>query len=157
MLKFRYFIITASILILTSCGFKIVNYSSLSNFEIAEITTSGERKINYRVKNKLLQNSNKDSDKLILIKIETERDKSIKEKNIKNEITKYALDILIKVEFSEINNSISRSFTVKKNGDYAVSEKYTQTLNNEKKLNNLLADDLADIIFKELVLRVNDL
>jgi len=157
MLKFRYFIITASILILTSCGFKIVNYSSLSNFEIAEITTSGERKINYRVKNKLLQNSNKGSDKLILIKIETERDKSIKEKNIKNEITKYALDILIKVEFSEINNSISRSFTVTKNGDYAVSEKYTQTLNNEKKLNNLLADDLADIIFKELVLRVNDL
>ena len=70
-------------LILTSCGFKIVNYSSLSNFEIAEITTSGERKINYRVKNKLLQNSNKGSDKLILIKIETERDKSIKEKNIK--------------------------------------------------------------------------
>ena len=67
------------------------------------------------------------------------------------------MDILIKVEFSEINNSISRSFTVKKNGDYAVSEKYTQTLNNEKKLNNLLADDLADIIFKELVLRVNDL
>ena len=37
-------------LLLSNCGFKIVSQSNLNNFDIAEIITSGDKKINFRIK-----------------------------------------------------------------------------------------------------------
>ena len=37
----------------TACGFKVVKHSELKNFDIAEIITTGEKRINYKIKNKL--------------------------------------------------------------------------------------------------------
>ena len=38
-------------LFLYHCGFKVVNYSELNNFNIKEIITEGENKISYKLKN----------------------------------------------------------------------------------------------------------
>ena len=48
-------------------------------------------------------------------------------------------------------------FVVEEEGDYVVENQHTETLNNEKKLIELLTDSLADQIFTELVLKINDL
>ena len=45
--------ILAAIFIFTGCGFKVIKKSELINFSIAEIDTSGDKKINYKLKNKL--------------------------------------------------------------------------------------------------------
>ena len=50
---------------LTNCGYKVVNQSDLNNFDIIEITTTGDKRIGYKIKNKLLFNSNKDQKKLL--------------------------------------------------------------------------------------------
>ena len=42
------------IMILQSCGFKIVEQTDLGNFNIVEIDTQGEKRINHMIKNKLL-------------------------------------------------------------------------------------------------------
>ena len=45
------FIIIVIMFLLTNCGFKVVEYSKLNNFKISEIATTGENRINYKLKN----------------------------------------------------------------------------------------------------------
>tara|TARA_B100001027_G_scaffold197016_1_gene154226 strand:- start:97 stop:558 length:462 start_codon:yes stop_codon:yes gene_type:complete len=144
------------VLITSGCGFKVVNIADLNNFNIAEITTDGDKRINYKIKNRLLFNSNNNEENQIVVNLFTKKNKVIKEKNIKNEITKYRLSLLVDVKFNSINKTNEGQFSVNKGGDYNVASQYSQTLNNEKKLIDLLANELADEILERLRL-VNDL
>ena len=116
---------------ITGCGFKVINNNQLKEFSIADITTTGDKKINFNIRNKLLFNSKDNARKLIKIKLNTTKNKSIKEKNIKNEITKYEIVINVKVEFNVVMKNDFKNITVSKSGDYSVAEQYSQTLNNE--------------------------
>ena len=51
------------LVLISSCGFKIVNRSSLSNYQIAEISTEGDKRIGYDLKNKVLLSANNTSNK----------------------------------------------------------------------------------------------
>ena len=92
------------LIFLIGCGFKVVNQSQISRFDIAEIVTSGDKRINFKIRNKLFFNSQKNEKNLIKINIFSEKNKTVKEKNIKNEVTKYQIQINIKVSYSIINN-----------------------------------------------------
>ena len=49
-----------------SCGYKIIS-NTIENYNIIEIQTSGDQRINYKIKNKLLfSNSKENNDKFIL-------------------------------------------------------------------------------------------
>ena len=154
----QYFYLLIIIALTTACGFTVVDKSSFINFNIVDITTSGEKKINYKIKNKLFSFSQSNEKKQLKIEIDTNKEKRIKEKNIKNEITKYEIDILVKITFYEINSSSKiKEFSVRKEGEYNVVSQHSQTLNNEKKLIEILVDDLADQIFFEIGTRADDL
>ena len=74
-------IILILLIILTSaCGFKIANYSEINNFTIKKIESSGENKINYKLKNKIQAISNYSGEKNIYLNFITKSKKSIKEK-----------------------------------------------------------------------------
>ena len=139
------------------CGFKIVDQSTLSNFYLTDINTSGDNKINYKIKNKLLFLSSNKAGQLIQLNLNSSKNKTIKEKNINNEITKYQLEININVEIYIINSSEYKKFSLSRRGDYAVSKHYSTTLNSEKKLLALLSNELGEEILDELTLRLNDL
>lgn len=142
---------------LTNCGYKVVNQSDLNNFDIIEITTTGDKRIGYKIKNKLLFNSNKDQKKALVIAIDTEKNRTIKEKNIKNEIKKYKVELNIIVKARNITNGKTINFSKSKTGDYLVAKQYSQTLKNEKKLIITLSENIADDILNELIDRSNDL
>tara|TARA_B100000886_G_scaffold15225_1_gene9766 strand:- start:4904 stop:5368 length:465 start_codon:yes stop_codon:yes gene_type:complete len=144
-------------LVLTGCGFKVVQNSSFNNFSISDIITEGDKRINYILKNKLLSASNESENKLIQISLKTNKDKQVKERNIKNEITKYQIQITIKVTCSEVSNGSEFEFSKSKTGDYSVSNQYSRTLGNEKKLVELLTDNIADQILNELKTKLNAL
>ena len=154
----QYFYLLIIIALTTACGFTVVDKSSFINFNIVDITTSGEKKINYKIKNKLFSFSQSNEKKQLKIEIDSNKEKRIKEKDIKNEITKYEIDILVKITFYEINSSSKiKEFSVRKEGEYNVVSQHSQTLNNEKKLIEILVDDLADQIFFEIGTRADDL
>ena len=142
---------------LTNCGFKVVNQSEQINFDIAEIVSSGDKRINYVVKGKLLSFSKKDEEKLINIRLNSNKDKIVKEKNIKNEITKYQIDITIKLEFEEVGKNETYRLDLSKSGDFDVSNRYSQTLVNEKKLTKLLTNDITDDLLNLLINKLNEL
>ena len=157
MKKFKFYILPLVFLVISSCGFKIENYSELSNFAINNISLSGDRRINYKIKNGLLFKSNKNSKILLNLDLKTKKTKSIKEKNIKNEITKYKIDISVDVQFQKLNSEEKTLFTVLSSSEFNVDSQYSQTINNEKKLIENLSTKITQKIFDKLVQEVNAL
>ena len=157
MKKFKFYILPLVFLVISSCGFKIENYSELSNFAINNISLSGDRRINYKIKNGLLFKSNENSKILLNLDLKTKKTKSIKEKNIKNEITKYKIDISVDVQFQKLNFEEKKLFTVLSSSEFNVDSQYSQTINNEKKLIENLSTKITQKIFDKLVQEVNAL
>ena len=97
-----------------NCGFKVINESEKNNFSIQEIKTSGDKRVNFKIKNNLLNYSKKNNQNILLIDLSAKKNKKIKEKNIKNEITKYEISLNIDVRFNLMNSDtiykISRFF-----------------------------------------------
>jgi hypothetical protein len=155
--KINFLITFLSFLLITSCGFKIIDQSKLKNFKIQDIIVSGEKRINYKLKSKLLSKSNKTDSRSIIIELATNKVKSVNEKNIKNEITKYQLEVTVIIKFYETTNKVSDNFTIVESGNYLVSKKYSQTLNNENKLIEILAERIANSITNNLIQKFNDL
>ena len=60
-------LIVISLFLTSGCGFKVINQSELAKFDISEINTTGNKVINFKLKNKLLFNSKANDKKLIKI------------------------------------------------------------------------------------------
>ena len=143
--------------IFSSCGYQVVDKKKLQTFNILEINTTGEKRINFKLKNKLLSFKKENNKELIILEINSKKDKSVKDKNIKNQITKYQINLDIEVGYRRSNEIKMNSFIVKQNGTYDVSSQHSQTLNNEKKLIDLLINDISEEIIDQLVAKFNDL
>ena len=74
-------------------------------------------------------------------------------KNIKNEITKFQISIITNVQYGD---NFSEKFEILKKGDYSVTNQYSQTLNNEKKLVKKLSENLVEELIEKLVERLGD-
>ena len=140
--------------LLSSCGFKVV--TNTNNYKFDDIIVSGDKRVNYTLKNKLISSSNTKSTNVIKLNIFTDKEKIIKEKNISNKVTKYEIKINAKIDYSFIKNGIEDNLTIVKTGFYDVGKRYSETLNNEKKLTNLLIDSLTKEIIKNLNIKLND-
>ena len=145
------FIITAN------CGFKIVDRSQLDEIEILDIEKSGDKKINFLIRNKIsnilkAENSNN----RLSINLKTQKTKSVKEKNSKNQITKYNIEIHTVVNLNFIDKNLIKAYTIKKEGHYEIAENHNTTLNNLKKLEKNLSDQISQDIIDNIVRIVNE-
>ena len=147
--------IAISLILLTGCGFKIIDKRELLNFNIKEISTNGDRRINFELKNKLSDYNDTNSSNLIKIELDTKKTKSIKEKNISNEITKYQIKVVVNVELIKTDNTNNLEFTIEREGDYVVADKFSQTLNNEKKLIRNITEKISESIIGEIINKLN--
>ena len=155
-------IITKSFLFLflfatVNCGFKVINESEKNNFSIQEIKTSGDKRINFKIKNNLLNSAKKNHQNILLINLNTKKSKNIKEKNIKNEITKYEISLNVDVRFNLINSNTNHKISFANKGSYSVVDSYSTTLNNEKKIINDLVENISEKILKKISLKLNDI
>ena len=144
-------------LLTINCGFKVVDRSDFGSFNIAEINTTGEKKINFKIRNKLLFNSKEENQRNIVLNLVSLKNKNVKEKNINNKIIKYQIDLVVNVNYLEVGTNKSGDISIKKSGDYNVADQHSQTLNNEKNLLNNLIDDIADELYDELIVNLNDI
>ena len=133
----------------TNCGFKVLD-SGTNNFIINDIKTTGDKKINFKIKNKLLINNNKDSNNILSIDIITKKTKTIKEKSIKNEITKYKIILNVIVKFNEIGGDIKGEINLSSEGDYLVGDNNSITISNEKRVVDNLLENISKKILDEI-------
>ena len=147
--------IAISLILLTGCGFKMIDKRELLNFNIKEIRANGDRRINFELKNKLSDYNDTNSSKVIKIELDTKKTKSIKEKNISNEITKYQIKVIVNVKLMKTDNTNNLEFTIEREGDYVVADKFSQTLNNEKKLIRNITEKISESIIGEIINKLN--
>tara|TARA_B100001559_G_scaffold319933_1_gene330589 strand:+ start:1166 stop:1642 length:477 start_codon:yes stop_codon:yes gene_type:complete len=153
MKKIKVIIFTLFYLISTGCGFKVIEQSKIKNYEILEIREEGDKKINFFIKNELynLLDANDSSDQLA-IDISTKKTKVIKEKNEKNQITKYNIEIISLVKLNFIDKGVTKTIKLKKDGFYNVDKNHTITRDSqkstEKNLNDKLSEELSTKIFR---------
>ena len=144
------------VLILSGCGFKLIEQNKLKNFHIHEIEATGEKRINYLLKNKLLITSKNNTTKKINLILNSKKNKTIKEKNKRNEITKYNINIITTIEYESVSSKKKDKFTILENGILNVSTQNSLTRNAERKLIDLLTEKISDKIVDGLILRLHD-
>ena len=93
---------------------------------------------------------------MLTLDLNIEKNKSIKEKNIKNEIVEYEINIMVNVNYEDIKRNEDGNFKIVNTKGFSVSQKYSETLNNEIRLINVMSQKIADDIIKELSIRAND-
>ena len=144
-------------IISSSCGYKVLDNQGSENFSITEIKTSGDNRINFKIKNSMIINSSESGEQSIVMELYTEKKKEVKEKNIKNQITKYQITLSSYVKLNFLKNNKTEEFNIISTGNYQVSDKYSSTLKNEKRLIDDLTNDISDKIKKQINLILNDL
>ena len=155
--KFTKYLLFLGLFLTLNCGYKVINESENNNFSIKEIRTAGDKRINFKIKNNLLTYSTKNNQNILLINLITKKNKNVKEKNIKNEITKYQILINVSVKFKLVNADKDEIINLSSQGDYLVDESYSTTLNNEKKLIDNLVENISEKIIKKISLKLDDI
>ena len=155
-MKLRKLFIITLLIILNSCGFKVVNQNYFKDYRLIEINVTGDSRISYLIKNHLKFGDN-NSKKSIKLDIKTTNIKQISERNIQNEITKYNISITAKVNFYFLEDGISGEFQISKERNYDVSDSYSTTLTREKSVIENLVKDISDQIIKNLQVKLNEL
>ena len=151
-------IFTLILLSLTSCGFKVLDESQFKKFKIIEIDNSGDNKINFLIKNQIFNNFNlNESNERLKISLQTNKTKTIKEKNEKNQITKYNININTKILLEFLDKNRKKEIIINKSGYYDVKKKHRTTLNNLRNLENNLAVQISNEIKNKLTTYINDL
>ncbi len=142
---------------MSACGYQVVDKSQLNNFSFVDIKTSGDNRVNFRLKSLLTINSKIDSKNMIDLELDTKKIKEIKEKNIQNEITKYQVTLHIDLVFRLLNTNIEHTTNISNSGDYLVADSYATTLDNEKKLIDNLIENTLEEILKKINLKLDDI
>ena len=153
-----FFVIILSLGLLSSCGYKVLDKSSLANFNIVELNSTGDNKINFFIKNKLKNKiTNNKEENEIIIDLQTVKTKNIKDKNINNQITKYEITVVSTIKVNFINKNISEIIQISSSGNYDIVSSQAKTINNQDNLERFLAEKISEKILNKLIILINDL
>jgi outer membrane lipopolysaccharide assembly protein LptE/RlpB len=148
-------VILILIFFLNSCGFKLVNNSELLEFNITNIETKNNKRIDFLIKQNLKRSlSNKEASNQIMLVIENKVNRSVAEKNIKNQITKYKIDINTNVQIITAQTNKIRQLDISVFGTYEFGDTQAITTNNKKTLENLLAKRISKEILNKIILDI---
>ena len=148
----KFLSILSILFFLSGCGFSKVSTLTAANFSIRSIEIEGEKKIGSLIKNELVLYTEKNSENLLDLKLVISKNKSIKEKDIKNKVTKYELNISASMTTRNIKSNDEKTSNFSTSSYYEVDKKYSKTLKNEKDLIKNLAERISKEIFRELSL-----
>ena len=105
----------------------------------------------------MLVNSVKNTENILVVDLKTKKTKSIKEKNIRNEITKYQISIAVNVKFRSMKINKEDKINLVVSGSYTTADNYSQSLNNEKILIDNLVENISNKIIDEISFKINDI
>lgn len=144
------FVLLLLITLLTNCGFKVVTNDDFGDYKVKEIVTTGDSKISFDLKKRVINNSSEYSQNVIRININVKKIKEIKEKNIQNEITKYTIKLSASSKIEGINQDKDFDVTKSVSADYNVEDQFIKTRNNERKIIKSLTNKLSDQIINSI-------
>tara|TARA_E500000178_G_C17034473_1_gene762559 strand:+ start:4522 stop:4995 length:474 start_codon:yes stop_codon:yes gene_type:complete len=146
------------IFLFSSCGFKTYDNSFSNRIKITNVKAEGENRINLKIKDKLIKKSDKTNNNEVDLSIKTFQKKSVREKNNKNKITKYEINIIAEVKFEEIGGQKKEGqFSVNKKREFYVGDNNLANFDTEKREIEILTDIIVKEIYLALLLEFNDI
>ena len=157
-MKRKILTIFTALILLTSCGFKVIDKTSSLKYAIKNIESEGDKKVNFFIKNNLIKKfSSGYTNDYVDIKILSNKKRAIKEKNIKNQITKYNISISTRFEIVFANKNIKKIINLNESGYYDVNNNKSVTTNNQNNLEKHLARKISKQITDKIIFIINDL
>jgi|TARA_B110000211_G_C14085299_1_gene556425 hypothetical protein len=148
--KFEIILIFSFVFILNGCGYNKLNNTKNNTIHISEITLLGEQRIGYIIKNELLLSSSPNGENNLKLKLDIDKQKFIKEKSIRDKVTRYKNTITVELLIIEVstNKEIKKKFT--KDTNYEAYDSKSRTMSSERRsIENtaeLLSDNIKDFI-----------
>ena len=143
-------IIINVLLFLSSCGFKSLVKENPINLNIENfITQKGDKKLGKIIRSEVILYSSKEAKKNIDIILEIDKQKEIREKNLKNRVTKYNLTLNVAVF---IKGDFEDKFTFNKTSSTTVTASSFNNFLNEERVYANLSKRIADEIKNMLAL-----
>jgi len=142
-----YFILFLSFL--SSCGYQSLLNENSKKFGIKSFNIDGNKRLAQILKNNLV--SSRDRSNNLILDINARKNRSIAHKDSTGKIIKYNLKISFDLNATETisrKKILSKTFTL--DGNYKVSDLYTDTINQEKKIINELTKTIATQILTNL-------
>ena len=135
---------------LSSCEYKpIYSSSNKSNYQIIITDFSGDKKLNKYIVENLKRNNQKNSDKIISIKINSKYSREILAKNTLGSTTDYQARAITKFEINK--DEIIEHLVVEEKFNYQkISDSY-----EEKSYEQTLKRNLASSISQKLIIRLS--
>ena len=150
------FLVSVISLILTSsCSYQKMNSVNQKKFSIQEFEVLGDTRDSFLIQKKIQRYSNENSDNEIKLIINLTKNKSIKEKNVQNQVTKYNLSLTADIKIIELSSNKEIKRVISSNQSYKVEESYSATVNNAKETNNTLIDNISGEILDLLRIYYN--
>lgn len=151
--KIRFITISLIIVFLNNCGFKIIDNTNLKDYNITSIETNNNKRIDFLLKQKIKRSfTNKEASNQIVLMIDNVVTQGVTEKNIKNQVTKYRININTKVKIIVRNTGKIEEFETNNFGSYEVGDTQATTINNKKTLEELLVKKISKNIINQIVL-----
>ena len=146
-MKKKIFICSLACLIaISSCGFKPINQLNQKKHSINEVEIEGEKRIGYLIKNEILLNSSSDAKDKFNIKLNINKKKEIKDKNIAGKISSYRIILNITLSLEDMRSSKKTSNNFSKSTIYDVAKNHSDTLSNEKNATKNLTEIISEDI-----------
>ena len=143
-------LIIFSLILLTSCEYKpIYSSANKSNYKIIVTELTGDKKLNKFIVENLTRNSEKDSNQIVNIKINTTYTKSILAKDSSGNATDYQANAL--TTFLIDQNLVTKQFDINEKFNFQkMSDKY-----EERSYEQNIKKNLANSISQKLILRLS--
>ena len=143
-------LIIFSLILLTSCEYKpIYSSANKSNYKIIVTELTGDKKLNKFIVENLTRNSEKGSNQIVNIKINTKYTKSILAKDSSGNATDYQANAL--TTFLIDRNLVTKQFDINEKFNFQkMSDKY-----EEKSYEENIKKNLAKSISQKLILRLS--
>ena len=139
------------LLLLSSCGYEAIHSKKnigYYDFSISEVSFSGEREINLKIKEKLNNYTLNNKNKNFILKIYSTSEKKILAKDVSGDATSFQKIIVINIEALE-NNKFKKNFILSEKFTYSNDGNKFNLNIYEKEIARNLAETAADkLIFK---------
>lgn len=139
-------ILISSLIIFSSCGYKIINNISDSKFKIVSTEYKGDKKINRLLDSNFKRfYDNENATKFFKIKIDSQSIKKVTSKNVEGKDSGYSLEVIVIVEVYE-NKELSNDFQINKKINYNNLDSQFELKQYEKNITN----DLVNLIITDI-------
>ena len=146
----KIFLVLSALILITGCEYKpIYSDSNKTDYKIIITKITGDKKLNKFLISNLERNSQKNSDKIVNIEINTKYTRVILAKDSAGNVTDYQSNAI--TTFLINRNQTSKNFTINEKFNFQkMSDKY-----EEKSYEENIKENLATAISQKLILRLS--